>query len=77
MHDVPAPPLPDANKSSWPKLTKKRWVPIELESLVRPGLQASSGYKPIDGATESEVGWMKVTYCRMMTEYHYEKKKKV
>ena len=72
VHDAPAPPAPDATRTGWVKLINKHWVPMEQDPLARPGWQFPSSYESIEGVTERDVGWMKVSYWKVMMEYYYE-----
>ena len=69
VHDAPAPPAPDATKKGWVKLVSKAWVPIEEDPRAR-GQPDLNIYEPIEGITERDVGWMKVPYRSVMTEYY-------
>jgi len=65
--DAPAPPAPDPTKKGWVKLISKSWIPIEEDPRARP---EQNVYEPIQGITERDVGWMKVPYARVMTDYY-------
>ena len=67
VHEAPAPPAPDATKKGWVKLINKSWIPVEEDPRARPN---PNTYPPIDGVTERDVGWMKVPYRAVMTEYY-------
>ena len=67
VHDAPAPPAPDATKKGWVKLVNKSWIAIEEDPSARPDPNV---YEPIEGVTEHDVGWMKVPYQSVMTEYY-------
>ncbi|MCJ1462293.1 hypothetical protein MMC07_000893 [Pseudocyphellaria aurata] len=69
VHDAPAPPTPDATKRGWVKLVSKAWVPIEEDPRARGRPRDPNLYEPIEGITEGDVGWMKVPYRGVMTEY--------
>ena len=69
VHNAPAPPKPDATKKGWVKLVSKAWVPIEEDPRAR-GHPDPNLYEPIEGITERDVGWMKVPYGSVMTEYY-------
>lgn len=67
VHDAPAPPAPDATKKGWVRLISKSWIPIEEDPRAHPDPNV---YESIEGVTERDVGWMKVPYRSVMTEYY-------
>jgi len=72
VYDAPPPPEPDATKTGWVKLINKNWLQIEENPLAQPDWEDLCDYEPIEGVTERDVGWMKVTYWNVMLEYFYE-----
>ena len=67
VHDAPAPPATDFTKKGWVKLISKLWIPIKEDPRARPDPNV---FESIEGMTESDVGWMKVPYYSVMTEYY-------
>ena len=63
VHDALAPPELDITKKGWVKLIDKSWYLGRSEGEV-------SSLEPIEGVTERDVGWMKVSYQNVMTEYY-------
>jgi len=65
VHDAPAPPAMDITKRGWVKLIESRWEPAPSGDIQDPYQEV---YEPIEGVTESHVGWMKVPYTSVMHE---------
>lgn len=63
VHEAPAPPKLDTTKKGWVKLIDKSWYLGRSERM-------SDADEPIEGVTEPDVGWMKVPYQKLMTEYY-------
>lgn len=63
VHDAPAPPDLDSTKKGWVKLIDKSWYLGRSEGHSGP-------LEPIESVTEQDVGWMKVPYQDVMTEYY-------
>ncbi|KAK3168026.1 hypothetical protein OEA41_004472 [Lepraria neglecta] len=63
VHDAPAPPELDTTKKGWVKLIDKSWYLGRSEGKSDP-------LEPIKGVAEEDVGWMKVPYQNVMTEYY-------
>lgn len=63
VHDAPAAPELDTTKKGWVKLIDKSWYLGRSEGRSDP-------FEPIEGVTEEDVGWMKVPYQDVMTEWY-------
>ena len=63
VHEAPAPPELDTTNKGWVKLIDKSWYLGRSEGDV-------DSLEPIEGVTERDVGWMKVPYQDVMTEYY-------
>lgn len=63
VHNAPAPPELDATKKAWVKLINKSWYLGRSEGNFGP-------LESIEGVIEEDVGWMKVPYQSVMTEYY-------
>jgi len=63
VHDAPVPLELDTTKNGWVKLIDKSWY-------LGRGEGNSSPLEPIEGVTGEDVGWMKVPYQSVMTEYY-------
>ena len=63
VHEAPAPPELDTTNKGWVKLIDKSWYPGRSEGDV-------DALEPIEGVTERDVGWMKVPYQDVMTEWY-------
>lgn len=63
VHDAPAPPELDVTKKGWVKLIDKSWYLGRSEGRERP-------LEPIEGVTEPDVGWVKVAYQNVMTDWY-------
>ncbi|KAL9107641.1 MAG: hypothetical protein Q9227_007448 [Pyrenula ochraceoflavens] len=66
IHDAPAPPEIDNTKKGWVKLIDKSWYLGRSEG----SRLTDDPLEPIEGVTERDVGWMKVPYQNVMTEYY-------
>ena len=64
VYDAPAPPVRDASKSGWVKLIDASW------QAVLPPETLQDFYEPIEGVVQDDVGWMKIPYQRVMSEYY-------
>jgi hypothetical protein len=64
VYDAPAPPAPDPYKKGWVKLIKASW------QAVLPPETLQDTYEPMGGVVQNDVGWMKVPYQQVMTEYY-------
>jgi hypothetical protein len=62
VHEAPAPPELDASTKGWVKLIDKSWY------LGRSLGRDPEDYPAPEGNTESDVGWMRVTYWAVMSE---------
>ena len=63
IHDAPAPPELDVTKEGWVKLINKSWYLGRGEGRERP-------LESIEGVTEPDVGWVKVAYQNVMTDWY-------
>jgi hypothetical protein len=63
VYDAHAAPDPDATKKGWVKLIKAPWQTVPSETL-------HDTYDPIEGVMQKDVGWMKVPYQQVTTEYY-------
>ena len=63
VHDAPAPPELDVTKKGWVKLIDKSWYLGRSEGRERP-------LESIEGVTELDVGWVKVAYQNVMTDWY-------
>ena len=62
-HDAPAPPELDVTKKGWVKLIDKSWYLGRSEDRERL-------LESIEGVTEPDVGWVKVAYQNVMTDWY-------
>ena len=63
VHDAPAPPDLDTTTKGWVRLIDKSWYLGRSEG-------GGSGGPMIEGVSERDVGWMKVPYQNVMTEWY-------
>ena len=63
VHNAPAPPELDVTKRGWVKLIDKSWYLGSSEGRERP-------LEPIEGVTEPDIGWVKVAYQNVMTDWY-------
>ena len=63
VYDAPAPPELDITKKGWVKLIDKTWYLGRSEGQDKP-------LEPIEGVTEPDVGWVKVAYQNVMTDWY-------
>ena len=64
VHNAPVPPELDTTKKGYVKLIDTSW------HLGRSDGRFDHSLEPIEGVTEYDVGWMKVPYQNVMTEYY-------
>jgi len=63
VYDAPAPPEPDPTKMGWVKLIDASWQPTPSEHV-------RGSFEPLEGVIQKNVGWMKVPYQNVMSEYY-------
>lgn len=66
VHDAPAPPWIDVTTNGCVKLIDKSWYLGRSERM----LAGADPFEPIEGVTEEDVGWAKVPYQDVMTEWY-------
>ena len=63
VHDAPSPEELDVTKKGWVRLIDKSWY-------LGRGVGRYDALEPIEGLTQHDVGWMKVPYKYVMTEWY-------
>jgi hypothetical protein len=63
VHDEPPPEEIDSTKKGWVRLIDKSWYPGRSLGTYGP-------LEPVEGETEEDVGWMRVRYQQIMTEWY-------
>ena len=66
VFDASAPPALDISKKGWVKLITASW------RAVLPPETLQEYFEPLEGVVQNDVGWMKIPYQQVMTQYYAE-----